>query len=251
VIRVYLTAELCLRGPGRMVRAGDFPRRQGRLAFAYLVSERARPVPRPELAEAIWPGLLPRASEVALSALVSKLRVLLTGAGLPIQSLVSVAGCYQLVLPGDAWVDTEAALASIHEAEGALISGSHVTAYGAAVVAAQILRRPFLPGIEGPWLDERRELFRRLRLRALEALAEIQEWNGELSLARSAAEEMIALEPLRESGYRRLMRIHQRAGNRAEALSVYARCRELLAKELGVQPETQTQAVRDEVLALP
>jgi DNA-binding SARP family transcriptional activator len=250
VLRIYLTGEICLLGAGGPIRAADFPRRQGRLAFAYLISERARPVPREDLAEAVWPERLPRASEIALSALVSKLRSLLAGAGVAASSLSAVGGCYLLELPGNSWVDVEAALESIHLAEGALRAGAYAAGYGPAVVAAVILRRPFLPGLEGGWVDERREVLRRARVRALEALAEIHEWNRELPLALNAAQEAIALEPLRESGYRRLMGIHQRAGNRAEALRAYERCRGLLANELGVAPEPQTQALRDQVLAL-
>ena len=37
-----------------MIDEGRFPGRQGRLLFAYLVAEQGRPVPRDELAEALW-----------------------------------------------------------------------------------------------------------------------------------------------------------------------------------------------------
>jgi DNA-binding SARP family transcriptional activator len=39
------------------------------------------------------------------------------------------------------------------------------------------------------------------------------------------------------------MRAHAVAGNRAEALRVYARCRKLFRAELGVEPSEQTAAV--------
>ena len=54
----------------------------------------------------------------------------------------------------------------------------------------------------------------------------------------------IPLGVLHESGYRRLMRLHQSAGDRAEALRVYERCRRLLADELGTTPAAETEAVR-------
>jgi DNA-binding SARP family transcriptional activator len=45
---------------------------------------------------------------------------------------------------------------------------------------------------------------------------------------------MVRLEPFRETAYQLLMKTHAAAGDRAEALRVYARCREVLRDELGV-----------------
>lgn len=99
-----------------------------------------------------------------------------------------------------------------------------------------------MPGADGAWLDGRREVFRTARLRALDCLAEVHAWNGEPSLALQAAEEAVGLEPYREAGYRRLMRIHLQGGNRGEAIRVYERLRKLLADELGAQPAAETAA---------
>ena len=65
------------------------------------------------------------------------------------------------------------------------------------------------------------------------------------------AKEAVALEPFRESGYRRLMEIHVAAGNRAEALRVYERCRRLLADELGAFPSPETEAIYRDLLRTP
>src|SRR5437867_7120936 len=117
MLRVYLTGEPCLLTPDALIRAERFPGRQGRLAFAYLASERARPVPRDELAELLWPESLPASYDVALSALISKLRALLVEAGLDRQALGAADGCYRLELPRTAWIDTEAAHEAVHRSE--------------------------------------------------------------------------------------------------------------------------------------
>ncbi|HEX6348231.1 MAG TPA: BTAD domain-containing putative transcriptional regulator [Candidatus Dormibacteraeota bacterium] len=239
MLRIYLTGEPSLLADGRLITAGDLPRRQGRLAFAYLVSERARPVSHGELADALWPGSLPAAYETALSALMSKLRALLGR-----RAITSVNGCYRLELAADAWVDTEAAHAGLHEAEAALRAGRPAAAYGPATVAAAILRRPFLPGLETDWVEQRRADLRQQLLRGLEVLIEVHDWNREPALARRVAEQTVALEPYRESGYRRLMLLHMRSGDRAEALRTYERCRQLLARDLGAAPGPETEAVR-------
>jgi DNA-binding SARP family transcriptional activator len=57
------------------------------------------------------------------------------------------------------------------------------------------------------------------------------------------AEEAVAAEPFRETGYRRLMQLLRDQGNRAEALRVYERCRRLLRDELGVSPSSETEAL--------
>jgi len=247
MLRIYLAGEPCLWGDGRVVTARRLPGRQGRLALVYLVGERSRPVPRSELVEALWPRRLPAAYDVALSALVSKLRLVCEEVGLARDALTSAAGCYSLALPDGAWVDTEAALQAVHDAEAAMRAERPKDAYGPAVVAAAILRRPLLPGSEGTWVDARRQALRRAHVRALDILAEIHSLNRELALAIRAAEERIALEPSRESGYRLLMRIHHRAGDRAEAMRVYERCRHLLEKELGETPGWETELARAEV----
>ena len=65
------------------------------------------------------------------------------------------------------------------------------------------------------------------------------------------AEQAIELAPFREAGYRRLMEAHVAAGNRAEALRVYERCRRLLADELGAYPSPETESMYRALLAAP
>jgi SARP family transcriptional regulator, regulator of embCAB operon len=241
VLRIYLTGEICLTSREKLVRATGLPGRQGRVVFAYLVTERGRAVSRDELGDALWPRRQPFASEVGLSAIVSKLRSILAGLGLPRDSVRALSGCYQLGLPADAWIDTEAALESVHLAEAALQTGEPRAAYGPAVVACAILRRPFLPGEDGPWIEHRRGVLRSAHLRSLDCLADIHASTGEHALALRAAEEAIELEPFREAGYRRLMLVHEAAGNRAEALRIYARLEALLAAELSTRPGPETR----------
>ena len=135
MLRVYLTGELCLTSSAAVVRSDRFPGRQGRLAFVLLAAERSRPVARDELIELLWPADAPAAVEVALSAVISKLRSLLADVGLSRNALTSIAHCHQLRLPADSWIDLEAAVEAVHGAESALRSGAHADAYGPAVVA--------------------------------------------------------------------------------------------------------------------
>ena len=97
---------------------------------------------------------------------------------------------------------------------------------------------------------KRRELAD-LRARALAVLTEASLRSGDAPDAVEWAEQTIALAPFRETGYRRLMAAHVAAGDRAEALLVYERCRRLLADELGRLPLTETESIYRSLLERP
>ncbi len=249
IIRVYLAGRLSIEASGTLIGPDQFPGQQGRIAFAYLTLERGRPVTRAELAEALWRDELPGAWESALSSIISKLRSLVARPMLRGSvTLTSARGYYELRLPGNAWVDLEAAADAIHDAEAALRAGEPRGAYGTSAVAHHISRRPFLPGEQGAWIEARRDRLRGVLLRALEARTEVYMWNKEYSLALQSAKDLIALEPFRETGHRLVMRALAAMGNTAEALKAYEHCRNLIATELGVDPSPQTKATYESLL---
>lgn len=214
------------------------------MLFAFLVVNRARPLRRDELLEAIWPDALPATPELSLSALLSRLRRVLGEGALEGRSEV------RLVLPADAWVDVEAAVEAIHRAESALAAGDWERAYAPAVVARRIATRDFLTGEDGPWLEEVRRSLDEILLRALEcdALASLGIGGAELPIAVHTARELVARAPARESGHRVLMEALEASGDPAEALRVYEALRHMLREELGTIPSTRTQAVHDRLL---
>jgi DNA-binding SARP family transcriptional activator len=248
--RIYLAGEVQVEHGECLLRESQMAGRQGRLAFVHLAAERERAVSQSELAELLWPRQVPPSWSVALSAIVSKLRTRLAGVGLSrSEVLVQAFGCYQLRLPAGSWVDLEAAASALHEAEGALQAGDEGAAYGPALIATVIARRPFLVGEEGAWVEGRRAWLADVLVRALECLSQASTAHGEPELALAHAREVVRIEPFRESGYRLLMSVLRAAGERAEALRVYERCRNLLADELGVRPSRETAALHRELLA--
>lgn len=250
-VRIYLTGQVALEAGSELaIDERRFRGRQGRLAFAYLICQRARPVPREELAEVLWPTARPPAWEVALSALVSRLRGLLACPPLGPEGASISRGFryYRIHLPPETWVDLEAAASAVDEAEGALRAGDARRAWGPANVAATIAKRPFLSGDEGEWVESQRRRLQRQLLRALECLSKIWLSTGEPGLAVEGATEAVALDCFRESSYQLLMRAHAAAGNRAEAVRVYQGLRNLLAEELGTDPSGETEALYLELL---
>ncbi len=110
--------------------------------------------------------------------------------------------------------------------------------------------RPFLPGEEAAWIDERRRRLGEMRLRALEAYAgaSLAIGDTELAAAVRSGRELTRIEPYRESGYRILMEALDREGNCAEALLVYDELRVRLREELGVTPSEPTQQLHRRLL---
>jgi branched-chain amino acid transport system substrate-binding protein len=217
--------------------------------FAYLAAQEGRPVPRGELADLLWDDEPPATWEKALRVLMTKLRALLEECGIDgSTALTSAFGCYKLTLPAGVWIDVDAAARALERAEAELAVGDPREATLQATTSAALARRVFLPGEDGPWVEEKRRDLRDLLLRSLECLRDASLASGDPTEAVRHAEEVTQLEPFRESGYRRLMECHVAAGNPAEALRLYEQCRRFLADELGAYPSAETEAAYLEIL---
>ena len=166
--------------------------------------------------------------------------------GVPVPANIT-SGSVGLALPANAWVDIEAAVNALDEAEGAIRRGDTL-AWSLANVAVVIANRPLLADAEAPWIEAQRRSLKDIHLRALQCLVTLSARNDEPLLAIQHANEMLELDPYREITYQLLMRSHADAGDRAAAVRVFARCREFLRDELGVGPSPQTEQVYLEIL---
>jgi DNA-binding SARP family transcriptional activator len=212
-VKVFLVGRVALEADGLAVQDARLPGRQGRLLFAYLAVQRGRPVPRDELAAALWAEAPPATWDKALTVLVSKLRSLLTEAGLDgPHALTAPFGCYRLELPEGTWIDAIAAADAAGEAERALAAGDPAAAKTAALLAESLTRRAFLPGDNGAWVEDKRRELADARSRAVTALAGACLRTGAGGEAASWAQQAIGLEPFRETGYRLLMEAHAADG---------------------------------------
>ncbi|MGH3874810.1 MAG: AfsR/SARP family transcriptional regulator [Pseudonocardiaceae bacterium] len=242
-VRIQLAGRVMVESPHSVINERLLYGSQARLLFALLVLERDRPVPRDELAEALWPDGPPRTWGAALRGVISKVRAFVTAAGLEDAAAYDGFGAYQLHLPAEVMVDVESARCAVETAEQMLRDGDPAAAIALANHARTVAVRPFLPDAKGRWVDDIRDRLREVLLWALCVLGEGHAQWGRPRLAVQAAEQAIVLEPFRERTHQLLMRAHAAAGNPAEALRVYDRCRRLLAEELGVNPAAETAAL--------
>lgn len=242
-LRIYLTGRISIEHGPALLEERELAGRQGRLAFAFLAAGRHWPVSREELMSTVWSDAPPREADAALNAILSKLRAALRKVGLSTPACIEVhSGTIRMRLPSDVWIDLEEVANSMDEADGALRVGDAPRAWSRANVVVSIARRPFLADEEAPWIQARRATLRSLLVRGLRNLSLISATNGEPALAVQYATEVVELEPFQETGYRHLMELHARMGNRGEALRVYGKCRELLREELGADPSQETEA---------
>ena len=250
--KIYLTGSVTLEIDGHVaVEERQFRGKQGRLVFAYLVCQRARAVSREELVDLLWPDGPAASWEIALSAVLSRIRNLITRE--PLQdsgaSLSRGSSQYQLRLPPDIWVDIEAGSGAIERAEIALKADDRQSVLGPATAAAAIARRPFLSGVSGRWVESQRDRLRRQLLRSLDALSKTWLMEGQYVLAVEMATEAITIDPHRDASYQLLMNAHAASGNRSEALKVYHILREHLSSDLGTEPSSDTQDIYIRLLA--
>src|SRR4029077_8154916 len=106
--------------------------------------------------------------------------------------------------------------------------------------------RGLLPGEDGDWIVAERRVLRDIEMQALEAVGEAEIERDRADEAERVGRKLIALDPLRESGYRLLMRALGAGGNPAQATHVMDECRAALATA-GAAPTAETERVYRDV----
>ena len=110
-------------------------------------------------------------------------------------------------------------------------------------------RHDLLPGWYDDWVLMERERLRQLRLHMLEQVARMRLAAGRHGEALQAALEAMAAEPLRETPHRLVVQIHLAEGNAFEALHAFYVYRDLILRELHLEPSAAMCALLDDTLA--
>ncbi|MCA9981934.1 MAG: hypothetical protein KDD89_13920, partial [Anaerolineales bacterium] len=119
--------------------------------------------------------------------------------------------------------------------------------------AVKLVRGEFLAGLTFPsetweaWLLAQREHVQQRTLAGLAWLREAEMARGNWSAVVELAQRELAQEPWLEAAHRALMQAHFALGDRNAALAQYAHCQQVLADELGVEPEAETVALREAI----
>ena len=242
--RIAVLGRLGIEREDRDAHTRGLPGRRAELVFAYLTVEHQRTVSRDELADALWPDMLPDSWAAALRGVVSDVRRFLEDGGLdPAEVLAAGRGGYQLRLPALVVVDVDEAREAVAAARAELKAGAPAAAAEHAGRAAALARLPFLPSHDCQWVDGVRAELDTMQVEALELEVQAQAEAGDLRAAAAVAERLVKVEPFKEPMHQLRIRVFGEAGDRAGAVRAYEHCKEVLSSELGVAPSAETEAV--------
>jgi len=100
------------------------------------------------------------------------------------------------------------------------------------------------------WVRFQREYWHLCTSEVFDRLSQMQFEAGELEAAIETVSRWLVLSPLHEDAYRRLMRLHFAAGDRAAALHAYDNCRAMLATGMQTEPTPETVALASRMRAV-
>jgi DNA-binding SARP family transcriptional activator len=215
--------------------AGASLTRKTRALVCYLALQHARGQSREKLAEMFWGASAEEQARANLRQALSSIRKSVNGGG---------ASC--LVSDGDrvslsgADIDLDVTRFERLVAEATL---------GALEQAVALYRGDFLDGFSlkedsfEAWARTERERLRHLAGDTLTKLIAHCDEIGDVERCIETATRLLTIDPLREAAHRVLMQAFAAQGRQASALKQFETCRDVLKRELGVEPEPETVAL--------
>ena len=203
------------------------------------------------LAGTFWGDSTQEKARASVRSALWRLRRVLEPDGVAKGTYLRTAGTGDVSFNGDSAHDLDVT-AFEHDIAPALEGADQVLTDGALVQLQSGLERyagDLLEGFDDDWILPERERLRCAYINALACQMHNLKLRGRYEAALACGRRILAREPLRESIHREMMRLYAGNGERAEALRHYARCGELLARELGVQPMPETRALYNELRA--
>jgi len=204
-----------------------------------LVAQGGRGVPVSAVAEGLWPDSDGDRAANALKVALHRLRKLLD-----YDAAVTVQHGSLFLDRQYCWTDVQAFEERTGVAERHRMANEVEMFESAATDALALYRGAMLPEEEPlPWLVSARE---RLALKARQlvlALGMHLEASGRAQQACRLYESGLAIEPLSEPLYQRLMIAQMSLGRHAEAMQAFRRCREVLSIVFGIPPSSESQAL--------
>jgi DNA-binding SARP family transcriptional activator len=216
------------------------PTEKARALLAYLAVHAGQRQPRDKLAALLWGDQPDGQARANLRKALSRLRQALPG---------RVQGCLVLDRAG-LGARPDALALDVARFEALAQDGTPES----LEQAARLHRGPFLDGLGdcgetfNDWLMAQRQRLDETLQHVLRRLVDHYVVTGAVERAIQVALRLLALDPLEEGTHRALMRLYLQQDRIGPALEQYRRCREVLARELGVEPSAETEKLRGELL---
>ncbi|MCL4560791.1 MAG: AAA family ATPase [Chloroflexi bacterium] len=236
MLSVSLLGGFCITYNQAPITDVDTPRLQALLA--YLILHRDAPQFRAHLAFQFWPDTSEAQARTNLRNLLHHLR----------HSLPDADAYLNISVQSLQWRPDISFILDVADFEIALVCASQAQQKNNPTVARQALERAvalyrgdLLPSCYDDWIIPQREGLRQAYLNALERLMRILEEQRDYAAAINHAQRLLRHDPLHETTYRHLIRLHALNGDRAGALRVYHTCTTTLQRELNVEPSSATR----------
>jgi DNA-binding SARP family transcriptional activator len=239
ILRIRTFGGLRVSVGDRVLGPRDWTRDRARQLLGLLAAHPGEVLPKARIIDMLWPDLDPDQADGTFRVVLNALqRTLEPGRPAKVAPrFVRRSGSgYELAGPPDIEVDTQVfsrLVTGPHDEPGA--SPARLERLARAL---EVAHAPFLPEflLEEPWCDRLRD---HLEARVVETALSLarQAWEaGRLDLARQAAEVLVERDPAGEEGWRVLVAVLARSGERTLALRAYDRCIAALARELDDAP---------------
>jgi len=232
-VRIDLLGGFAVRDEvGREVAIAS---RKAQALLAFLALAPGKPQPREKLMGLLWSDRAEPQARSSLRQALSELRKALPETDPPLLSAQR----------DSVWLNPESVQVDAVTL-GRLIAAGDAKDLAHAV---ELYRGDFLDGLDvrdeafEDWRRGRRQVLRAQAIQALASLVELQD--GAQAIA--TALRLLALDPLNEAAHRTLMRLYAASGERTMALKQYQACREILAAELELSPEPETERLMHEI----
>jgi LuxR family maltose regulon positive regulatory protein len=183
----------------------------------------------------LWPDAMGDAAEQALGTTLHRLRNLLK-----YEQAIRLEDRRLSLNPQIVWVDALAFDRIAHQ--------PNRTDQNSLQCALNRYRGHFLEGDSAAWALAFRERLRSHFLKMSKRLGALLEQEEDWPAAIDCYHRVIEVEPVAESFYRRLMICHGKIGQRAEALTVFQRCRQALLTHLGVSPTRELRELYQKLI---
>ena len=235
--------EIYAFGGGRVVRDGhsisssEWQAAMVKELFFYIILH--GPLERDAIGVIFWPELSVRKMRNSFHTTLYRMR-----RAVGADTIVVEGGQYRL---GDVdyWFDVEEFEALVERAR--LLPPYDWQAEDLWRRAVALYRGDFLPEVQRVWCVPKREALREMYVEALIGVGRCYEARREFEGAITWYRRALEVDELREDVHRLIIHCYVQAGRRSEALAQYHRCREILRRELGIEPSVETKRLYERI----
>jgi DNA-binding SARP family transcriptional activator len=216
--------------------------------FAYLALNHRRKICRDIVREKFWPNATPASARNCLNVTMHRIRRLLHSIDHTSEHILFHSECYFFNPAWRIWLDVDEFKAAWKEGQNCERKNQTAMALRAYERAAEIYTGDFME--QSPyedWLISEREHLREVYLVILDKISNYYSQDGQPQLSIELCELMLEKDSCQEEVYRRLMKCYYRLGARDKALKSFLRCREVIKKELDVQPTDETVSLYEQI----